>query len=190
MPRSHDLWNLWSTLYIWVFDQNSKCISDGGAGGFSSCQKQIHHSGDQILIQELGCGKIFLLRGHSWYKYSTRLDAQKNQGEVHRGGGFNPPESKMTGRQSIELFLTCSIRMRKQSMKSLGELGSRDSLCSWIFVLTKSLRKSICLNIVWWEPGRRSMMEGKTLYICGKNSLQFISSQDEKLIIKWDPKCF
>lgn len=51
-------------------------------------------------------------------------------------------------------------------MKSLGELGSRVSLCSWIFVLMNDLIFSMLWRTVWWWPGRWSMSVGKMLYTC------------------------
>lgn len=66
----------------------------------------------------------------------------------------------------LKFFPTWSIRMRKQSMKSRGELGSSVSLCSWILVWINFRNSSIWAKTVCWWPGRRSISQGKMLYIC------------------------
>jgi len=53
------------TLYVWVFDQHTEGISDGGAGGFCSCQEEVQHCGDQVVMVELSRGILLFLREQS-----------------------------------------------------------------------------------------------------------------------------
>lgn len=70
-----------------------------------------------------------------------------------------------------QIFIHCTVLshtwlslIRKQSMKSLGELLSRVWWCSWIFFIVNSLSFSVLANTLWCQPGSQSISRGKTLY--------------------------
>ena len=50
------------TLYLWMLDEQHHSISHGCAGGLSASKEEVEDSGDEIIIEELCGGKVFLLR--------------------------------------------------------------------------------------------------------------------------------
>lgn len=60
--------------------------------------------------------------------------------------------------------LTCSIFMRKQSIKSRGSLGSSVAWCFRMCSKINSFTLSKFFCNLWWGPGTASMKEGKTAW--------------------------
>lgn len=68
----------------------------------------------------------------------------------------------------FDIVATCAIFVRKQSMKSRGELGSREAWCSRTLRAMSSFMPLKFRNMRLWGPGNQSRRLGKMLYIWGK----------------------
>lgn len=89
------------TLDFRIFDEHTEGESDGGAGGFGSCQVQIQHSGHQVVVVELSGGNVFLLKTKS----QTALIPPKNEeGVGQRREGFQlTPDRVWSGNSQCNL---------------------------------------------------------------------------------------